>query len=183
MKMEKPILLTRAPAAANDLFEALFEAHWPRLQLILSRLIADPDEVEDLCLESFLRLHNRLSGLRSHENLAGWLYRTATNLGLNSLRARQRRHQYELSAFEILPARSVNPAEEVEARQEREMVHRVLLDLKPRDAQMLLLRSSGLSYQEIAIACQVSLSSVGTFLARAEREFEKRYQMRYGGYR
>ncbi|HZU86916.1 MAG TPA: sigma-70 family RNA polymerase sigma factor [Anaerolineaceae bacterium] len=181
--MEKPIPLAQIPATADNLFEALFNEHWNRLHRILSRFTADPDEAEDLCMETYLRLRSHLSSMRTHDNLAGWLYRTATNLGLNALRATHRRSQYERSAFEVLPTTFDNPADEVESRQECEMVRRVLAEIKPREAQILLLRASGLSYQELAVACQVSPSSVGTLLARAEREFEKRYQARYGGYR
>ena len=52
--------------------------------------------------------------------------------------------------------------------------------MKPRDAQLLLLRSSDLAYREIARALGVQAGSVGTLLARAEREFERRYRTRYG---
>ena len=48
--------------------------------------------------------------------------------------------------------------------------------LKPRAAQLLVLRHSGLSYAEIAQALNVARSSVGTLLARAEKEFERRYR-------
>jgi RNA polymerase sigma-70 factor (ECF subfamily) len=47
--------------------------------------------------------------------------------------------------------------------------------MKPRSAQLLILRHSGLSYAEIASAIEVSPNSVGTLLARAEREFEEQY--------
>jgi len=56
----------------------------------------------------------------------------------------------------------------------------VLSALKPRDAQLLLLRTGGLSYREIAQALGMPASSVGTTLARAEREFERKYRARFG---
>jgi DNA-directed RNA polymerase specialized sigma24 family protein len=48
--------------------------------------------------------------------------------------------------------------------------------MKPRSAKTLVLRYSGLSYAEIANAIGVSPNSVGTLLARAEREFEQQYR-------
>jgi len=59
-------------------------------------------------------------------------------------------------------------------------VRGVLASMKPREAQLLLLRSSDLAYREIARALGVQAGSVGTLLARAEREFERRYRTRYG---
>jgi RNA polymerase sigma-70 factor (ECF subfamily) len=48
--------------------------------------------------------------------------------------------------------------------------------MKPRAAQLLILRHSGLSYADIAAALGVAPGSVGTLLARAEKEFERRYR-------
>jgi RNA polymerase sigma-70 factor (ECF subfamily) len=66
------------------------------------------------------------------------------------------------------------------AEERRERVRAVLGALKPREAQLLLLRSSGLAYRELARALGIEPSSVGTLLARAEAEFERRFRMRYG---
>jgi len=62
----------------------------------------------------------------------------------------------------------------------RQRVQTVLQALKPREAQLLLLRSEGLSYRDLAEAVGVPAASVGTMLARAEAEFERRYRARYG---
>jgi DNA-directed RNA polymerase specialized sigma24 family protein len=48
--------------------------------------------------------------------------------------------------------------------------------MKPRFAKILVLRYSGCSYDEIAAAVGIASSSVGTLLARAERNFKERYQ-------
>jgi DNA-directed RNA polymerase specialized sigma24 family protein len=58
---------------------------------------------------------------------------------------------------------------------ERQRVRAVLRDLPARQAQILSLRASGLSYREIAGALDVKISSVGALLARAEATFEKAY--------
>jgi DNA-directed RNA polymerase specialized sigma24 family protein len=59
-------------------------------------------------------------------------------------------------------------------------VQDVLAALKPRDAQLLLLRAAGCAYRELAEALGSQAASVGTLLARAEVEFERRYRARYG---
>ena len=96
---------------------------------------------------------------------------------MNALRARQRRQRYEESAGKDALGDDPpgNPAALVEQGQERQQVRKVLSLMKPRAAQVLILRHSGLSYAEIAAALDVSPGSVGTLLARAEREFEGRY--------
>ena len=59
-------------------------------------------------------------------------------------------------------------------------VRDVLGALKPRDAQLLLLRADGLAYCEVAGTLGIQPGSVGTLLARAEAEFERRFRARYG---
>jgi DNA-directed RNA polymerase specialized sigma24 family protein len=66
------------------------------------------------------------------------------------------------------------------AEERRQRVRAVLGALKPREAQLLLLRASGLAYRELAGALGVEPASVGTMLARAEAEFERRFRARYG---
>jgi len=110
-------------------------------------------------------------------NLSGWLYRVATNRGLNALRARERRARYEQKAGRLTleEDQPEDPADVLERKQEQAQVRITLGLMKPRSAQLLILRHSGLSYAEIASAIEVSPNSVGTLLARAEREFEEQY--------
>jgi len=159
-------------------FEALFRNHWNRVCNIVYRLVGDPDEAEDLALEAFWRLYGRYRSGEIQENTGGWLYRVATNLGYNALRARKRRRAYEEEAAKelIVSNAGENTAAEVDSREEQERVRWVLGKIKPRSAQILLLKYSGFSYSEIASAVDVAPSSVGALLVRAEKEFEKKYR-------
>jgi RNA polymerase sigma-70 factor (ECF subfamily) len=167
-------------ANATAEFETLFREHWPRVYGVVFRIVGDPDEAEDLALETFLKLHSKMAGKDSLKALptSGWLYRVATNLGLNALRARKRREQYELEAgkisLEVSP--SENPAAAVERAEERQRVRQILSQMKSRSAKILVLRHSGLSYTEIAAAVRVSPNSVGKLLSRAEKDFERRFR-------
>jgi RNA polymerase sigma-70 factor (ECF subfamily) len=155
--------------------EALFQQYWERLCRLLYQIVGDMDEAQDLALEAYVQLYRRPPG--EVYNLGGWLYRVATNLGLNTLRARKRRQRYEQQAGSLAleTAATSDPAMRLERSQDQESVRTALSKMKPRAAQILLLRHSGLSYAEIAEAVGVAPGSVGKLLARAEREFEKRY--------
>jgi RNA polymerase sigma-70 factor (ECF subfamily) len=162
-------------------FEAVFKEHWSLVYGVVVRVLGDPDDAEDLSLEIFYRLYRKFqcdAELAKIHNLRAWLYRTATNQALNGLRSRRRRAHYERQAgAHALAVNPVgNPVEEVERVEERSRVRAVLAEMKARDAQLLLLRHTGLSYAEVAEAVGVAPSSVGTLLARAESAFEKRYR-------
>ena len=157
-------------------FEIILRNQWQRIHGVLFRLTGDSAEAEDLALEVFWRLYKRNNG--SHDfNPERWIYRVAVNLGLNALRARRRRQRYEQEAGHLAleTHQSEDPAVTVEQDQERQRAQVALGMIKPRSAQMLILRHSGMSYAEIAVAVGVSPASVGALLRRAEAEFEQAY--------
>jgi len=58
----------------------------------------------------------------------------------------------------------------------RGRVRRVLAQLKPAQAQALILRASGFSYHEVAETLGVKRVSVGTLILRAEQSFRKHFR-------
>jgi RNA polymerase sigma-70 factor (ECF subfamily) len=52
--------------------------------------------------------------------------------------------------------------------------------MNAQQAEILLLRGNGLSYQEVASTLGLNPASVGTLLSRAQRAFRKEYLKRYG---
>ena len=169
-------------AQAGIDFEAVFQQYWEPVCAVTYRIVGDWAEAEDIALEVFLQLHNRppsQAGLQ----LSGWLYRVATNLGLNALRSRKRRTHYETQAAiqDALERLVDDAAGALERRQEMQQVQAILAEMKPRSAQLLILRQSGLSYAEVAQALSVAPGSVGTLLARAEADFARRYRRKNQG--
>jgi RNA polymerase sigma-70 factor, ECF subfamily len=156
-------------------FERVFLEHYPRVYEVLFRLVGDGAEAEDLALETFWKLWERAPA--QAENLGGWLYRVAVRLGYNALRAARRRLHYEESAGRdaLTFDTPVDPARAAEQRAERARVRGALGQMPPREAQLLILRYSGLAYKEIAAALGVAPGSVGALLARAEKDFERLY--------
>jgi RNA polymerase sigma-70 factor, ECF subfamily len=165
-----------APEGSPADLEALFHQQWSRLCAALYRFTGDPAEAEDLAMEAFVQLWQRPPA--NTDNLGGWLYRVATRLGLNRLRAAARRGRYELNAGrdDLAPATLDDPENETGRRQERARVRAVLAEMDERQARLLLLRHAGFSYQEIAAALELNPASIGTLLARAEQAFSKAYE-------
>jgi RNA polymerase sigma-70 factor (ECF subfamily) len=170
-----------APASseADEALEEAIDEHWSSVCETLYYLVGDWEEAQDLALETFWRLHTRAPKRPSElSNLGGWLYEVATNLGLNAIRARRRRRRYEetAGALRLQRADPIDPADEVERREVKEQVRHVLSHMKARKAQLLILRYTDHTYAEIADILGVAPGSVGTMLARAEKDFERRYR-------
>ena len=163
-------------------FEAMFREHYPQVVALLTRLTGDRGQAEEIAADAFSKLARRPALFESTDGQTAWLYRVATNAGLDAVRANSRRRRMEQAAgVERLRAGAGPGALEEMLREERcRRVRGILAALKPRDAELLLLRSSGMAYREIAQALGVQAGSVGTMLARAEREFERKYRARHG---
>lgn len=183
----KPVPAMVAPAygpgkLSTESFEELFLSTYPRLVGLLRRMLGDCGRAEELANEAFLKLHGTVLPPAVRDNVPGWLYRTAMNLGIDDLRARTRRARVTEEASRAIAA-STQPEDGLQLvlRTERQQrVRRVLSKLKPEWAQILLLRASGHSYKEIASHLDISVGSVGTLLIRAEGGFEKCYLERFG---
>ncbi len=153
-------------------FDALFLAHYDRVYGILFRLLGSRAEAEDAAQEVFLRLYQQPPA--QTKNVAGWLYRVATNIGHNTIRSRKRRWSWQrwLVSTEQAPA----PDALLESEESRAAVRDALAQLKPQQAQLLLLRHMGMSYAEIAESLKLNPNSVGKLLSRASRAFQAAYQ-------
>ncbi len=166
----------------DERFEGLFLAHYGRIVAVLLRLLGERGRAEDLANEVFLKLYRRPLRQGSDANVAGWLYRTATNLGIDALRSSARRKQYEQAAAqaEAESHRREDAFDQILRAERQKRVRAVLAELKPLQAQLLVLRASGHSYKELADALGIEPGSVGTLLSRAEAAFEDRYRELFG---
>ncbi|MEQ1473469.1 MAG: sigma-70 family RNA polymerase sigma factor [Candidatus Acidiferrum sp.] len=163
-------------------FDEIFLAHYARVVGVLRRMVGDHGRAEDLASEVFLKFYRQDTANAAAGNVSGWLYRTATNLGIDALRAANRRGRLEQAAAkEVSFARVAESAFDQMARAETQhRVRMVLAELKPPQAQLLLLRTAGHSYKELAAALEMDAGSVGTSLIRAEAAFARRYRELYG---
>jgi RNA polymerase sigma-70 factor (ECF subfamily) len=164
-----------AGEAAFD-FEATFRGQYGRVARVIQGVVHDQARAEELAVEVFLKLWR--TGRAQGEQVDGWLYRTAVRIALDELRRRARRERYErmLGWFKAAPT----PEELRAANEEQDRVRKVLGAIETQRAEMLLLRSQGFSYEQVARALGLNPASVGTLLNRAQEAFRKEYGKRYG---
>ncbi|MEX1157505.1 MAG: sigma-70 family RNA polymerase sigma factor [Thermomicrobiales bacterium] len=162
-------------------FEALFARHYAGVFGVVIRIVGTHEEAEEVIQDTFLKLYHRPLADDDDTNVRGWLYRVATNAAFNSVRSRRRR----LGWLQRLAGRADHHADDdpldLVARQDEATIVRAhLARLPERQRAVLVLRSSGMSYAEVAGIVGVSTNSVGTLLARAERAFRNSYEAANG---
>lgn len=158
-------------------FEATFHSQYERIARVIARVVRDRARSEELAVDVFLKFWRTPAAHGA--NAQGWLYRVAVRKGLDELRRRVRRARYE-AFWEFGGRQHRNPEEIHAANEEQARVRFVLATLGRRRSELLLLRGSGLTYDELATALRLNPASVGTLLSRAQEAFRKEYVRRYG---
>jgi RNA polymerase sigma-70 factor, ECF subfamily len=159
--------------------DVLFRTHYRRVTRMIARVVRDPARAEELAVEVFLKLWR--SSNAQGEHVEGWLYRVALRAGLDELRRQSRRARYERLLSFVRHAPSPSTPEQLRSEAEQqERVRSVLSALPHRQAEFLVLRTHGFSYDEIAFTLNLNQSSVGTLLSRAQQSFRKEFIRRYG---
>jgi RNA polymerase sigma-70 factor (ECF subfamily) len=138
----------------------LFATHRDGVFRYLSRIVGVA-EASDLTQEVFLRVSRSAVPEAGAEAQRAWVFRIARNLALNHRRDVQRRPS-------MIPlADAARPASQESAIAVRQALDR----LAPLDRDVFLLReAAGLSYDEIALACELSSDAVRSRLHRARQQ-------------
>lgn len=169
-------LVERMSRGDTASFETLFYRHYDRVYGLLFRLLGNRVEAEDMTQEVFMKLYRqRFRGQREH-NVGAWLYRVATNMAYNQIRGRKRRWQRNTVLVPDITDHPLDPADAAAQSEIRESVRIALTRLPERQTQLLLLRQMGLSYAELAEACDVAPGSIGALLSRAADAFRAAYE-------
>ena len=152
-------------------FEELFRKEYARVVAIAHRVVVDADEAEDIAQDVFVSFYRKHPAEARYA--APWLYAAAAHTALNVLRSRERRGKRDAVEALRRDSQIPDPEQAAETAETRSEVRAALGRLPDRSAALLVLRYSGLSYDEIAAALGLRQSSIGTLLRRAEDAFRK----------
>lgn len=152
-------------------FEELFRKEYQRVVAIAHRVVVDADEAEDVAQDVFVSFYRKHPAEAHYA--APWLYSAAAHTALNVLRSRERRGKRDAVEALRRDSQIPDPAQAAEAAETRSEVRAALGRLPDRSAALLVLRYSGLSYEEIAAALGLRQSSIGTLIRRAEDAFRR----------
>ena len=168
-------LVERVQRGDRRAFDLLVGKYQHKIMSVISRYIRNPDEVQDVAQDTFVRAWRALPKFRGDSAFFTWLYRIAINTAKNHLVARSRRPpdtdvdiedaQFLESADGLRDADS--PLGHALSAEIEATVHRALEALPDEMRTAVMLREfDGLSYEEIA---QVMDCPVGTVRSRIFR--------------
>lgn len=170
-------LVVRAQRGDQQAFGLLVSKYQRKLARLLSRLIRDPAEVEDVAQETFIKAYRALGSFRGDSAFYTWLYRIGINTAKNYLVSQGRR----------APTRTEFDSEEAETFEEGELLRdintpeRMLLSKQigetvnsamealPEDLRtaIMLREIEGMSYEDIAKIMDCPIGTVRSRIFRA----------------
>jgi RNA polymerase sigma-70 factor (ECF subfamily) len=170
-------LVLRAQKGDKHAFELLVAKYQRKLGRLLSRLVRDPAEVEDVTQEAFIKAYRALPSFRGDSAFYTWLYRIGINTAKNYLVAMARRAPTSTSydhedaeTFEDAEQLrdTATPEAELQGKQIASTVNRAM-DRLPEDLRkaITLREIEGLSYEEIATVMSCPIGTVRSRIFRA----------------
>lgn len=145
--------------------ETLFALYQDRLRRYLARASGETELARDLTQEVFLRVSRVAIPVAPENQLAGWLFRIARNVVLDHHRQRNRRPEDALGRLDSAKA----PSQETTTA-----LNQALSTLPDVDRDVFLMREmSGLSYDEIANACELTPDAVRNRIHRARLQLRQ----------
>ena len=152
-----------APPTERGRFERLLDRHHRRLRHVAAGVLGDPDRVDDVLQEAYLKAFRRLPKRFANEaHEATWLYRVVYRCCVDELR-RRRRVRESPSPDVYAPSAAGDPAGRLDAE-------RALASLTPSDrAVLLLVDLAGLPYETAAAVLDLPRGTVASRLNAARR--------------
>lgn len=179
-------LVERAQEGDKEAFGLLVSKYQRKLGRLLSRLIRDPAEVEDVAQEAFIKAYRALPSFRGESAFYTWLYRIGVNTAKNYLVSQGRRaptttefDSEEAESFEDGDQlRDINTPEHLLlSKQIGETVNAAMEALPEELRTAIMLRElEGLSYEEIAAVMDCPIGTVRSRIFRAREAVAAKLQ-------
>jgi len=175
-------LVRRVQRGERGAFDLLVLRYQHKVVKLVSRLLRDPSEAEDVAQEAFVKAYRALGSFRGDSAFYTWLYRIAVNTARNTMAARQRRplaYEAELSENEQTVVESrMRHGDTPEATVLSDEIHRTVnsaVEELPEDLRtaIILREIEGLSYEEIAEAMDCPVGTVRSRIFRAREAIDR----------
>jgi RNA polymerase sigma-70 factor (ECF subfamily) len=188
--LREPVSLEALQQGDRGEFARLVEQYSPMIYRLGSKMLDNPQDVEDMLQETFIKAYRHLGDFDGRSSLSTWLYRIATNEALMAIR-RKRPDTIsfdEPQADETEPQEPLQivdwccmPEQELMSAEGRAYLDKAVEGLPTSLRVVFLLRDiEGLSTRETAEVLNLSEMAVKTRLSRARLQLRETLSTYYG---
>ncbi len=148
-----------------------------RIKSLVRRMIKDPDDVDDLTQEAFIKAYNALDTFQFAYNFSAWIYRIASNSCIDFLR-KKRFNTISLNQsiggeddlYIDIPTNDMTPDVEMISKERKKILNKAIEDLPDNYKEIIKLRhTEEMDYKEIADKLEIPLGTVKAHLFRARK--------------
>ena len=183
LSADKQDILWMQSVARGDLaaFEQLIETHQMRLVGMITKMLGNDTDSEDIAQQVFIRLWKSAGRYRPTAKFTTWLFKIARNLVFNELRRRNRHPAIALDQEEEghhfqAPDRGAVAPDAALLDGEMQKAIQQAIDSLPEIQRLaiILRRYEGMPYEEIAEVLKTSVPAVKSILFRARTELREK---------
>jgi RNA polymerase sigma-70 factor, ECF subfamily len=163
-KSEQPNISDVLLRTFNDLRDELVST--------LSYILGNSEDAQDVAQDTFLRCWRSQEGLPDVHDLRAWIFRVGLNAAKDLQRSAWRRRVKQLVEAEAMPMlANPSPLSGLENQETVQRLREALLNLRPEEKEVFLLRQNGeLTYEQIA---ELQGRPVGTIKTQMRTALQK----------
>ena len=179
-------LAIRARSGDAIAFETLVLRKTSAVVSVARRIVGDAEEARDVAQLVFLRVWDSLPRYDEKYSFNTWLYRIATNLSIDFLRANRSRERAHGATLHLVKRREAALEEEathaLESAQVAGLFDRVSSDLSEKQKAAFVLREiEGLESKEVAAILGCGESTVRNHLFNARKGLQRKLRKEFPG--
>lgn len=146
-----------------------------KLVSMLFVMLRNYEDAQDAAQEAFVKCWRAREGIGEVRDLRAWIFRVGYNAAKDLHRNAWYRRSRPLTHAPLTSAaKTISPAEAAQDAETRERVRSALLDLRPEEQEVFLLRQHGaLTYEEIARLRRSPVGTVKTQMRAALRKLKQ----------
>jgi len=165
-------------------FKLLVMPYSSRLYRMAFRLMGNREEAEDMVQEVYVKLWGMRDELEKYNSIEALAIRVARNLCLDQLR--RRKVNLDAMKAERLKesSHSVSPAQELEKKEEAEMIHTLISALpEPQRSLVHLRHLEGKEYEEISQMVNMNVNAIRVSISRARKQMREMLEKNYSSWK
>jgi RNA polymerase sigma factor (sigma-70 family) len=181
--VEDELLIAQALKGDQKAYESLLLRHRKAIFHVVTKIVRNPDEAQDLVQETFMKAFNALASYRSEYRFSTWLYKIAANCAIDFVR-KKRIEALSLDRpietkdgqvdFE-LPDRTWDPERNLVRKQKLQSIDEAIDSLPAKYREVIIYRHrDDKSYEEIADILNTPVGTVKARIFRARELLKKK---------
>jgi RNA polymerase sigma-70 factor (ECF subfamily) len=157
------------PTPTEKLLVETFEQIRDELVSTLAYVLGNREDAMDSAQEAFVKCWRARETILEVQNLRAWIFRVGLNAARDHQRSGWTKRAKPLIAEEVLlPARESSAAEQIVDNENVSRLRAAILDLRPEEREVFLLRQNGdLTYEQIAELREIPVGTVKTQMRTA----------------